>query len=130
MAADTPKAKAPRKPVGRPPKGRGAAMSSDAADARWTVRGVPLNVRAMATKAADRQGLTVGDWLAEAVVAYSRGKVSSDGSGLSADGGTNVPAMPLPSELPALLSDIQDRLKAIEADKQRSVLDRLLGRRK
>jgi hypothetical protein len=84
----------------------------------------------MATKAADRQGLTVGDWLAEAVVAYSRGKVSSDGSGLSADGGTNVPAMPLPSELPALLSDIQDRLKAIEADKQRSVLDRLLGRRK
>jgi len=128
--ADTPAPKAPRKPVGRPPKGRGAATSSDAADARWTVRGVPLNVRAMATKAADRQGLTVGDWLAEAVIAYSRGKVSSDGSGLSADGGANVPAMPLPSELPALLADIQDRLKAIEAEKQRSVLDRLLGRRK
>jgi hypothetical protein len=105
-------------------------MSSDAADARWTVRGVPLNVRAMATKAADRQGLTVGDWLAEAVIAYSRGKVASAGDGVSADGGANVPAMPLPSELPALLSDIQDRLKAIEADKQRSVLDRLLGRRK
>jgi hypothetical protein len=130
MAADKPISKAPRKPVGRPPKGRGAAMSSDAADARWTVRGVPLNVRAMATKAADRQGLTVGDWLAEAVIAYSRGKVASAGDGVSADGGTNVPAMPLPSELPALLSDIQDRLKAIEADKQRSVLDRLLGRRK
>ena len=124
MAADTPKAKAPRKPVGRPPKGRGAATSSDAADARWTVRGVPLNVRAMATKAADRQGLTVGDWLAEAVIAYSRGKVSSDGSVLSADGGTNLPAMPLPSELPALLLDIQDRLKAIEADKQSGVLGR------
>lgn len=130
MAADTPKAKAPRKPVGRPPKGRGAATSSDAADARWTVRGVPLNVRAMATKAADRQGLTVGDWLAEAVIAYSRGKVSSDGSVLSADGGTNLPAMPLPSELPALLLDIQDRLKAIEADKQSGVLGRLFGRRK
>lgn len=128
--ADTPAPKPPRKPVGRPPKGRGAATSSDAADARWTVRGVPLNVRAMATKAAERQGLTVGDWLAEAVIAYSRGKVSSDGSGLSADGGANVPAMPLPSELPALLADIQDRLKAIEAEKQRSVLDRLLGRRK
>lgn len=105
-------------------------MSSDAADARWTVRGVPLNVRAMATKAAEKQGLTVGDWLAEAVIAYSRGKVSSAGDGLSADGGSNVPAMPLPSELPALLSDIQARLNAIEAEKQRSVLDRLLGRRK
>ena len=130
MAADKPIPKVPRKPVGRPPKGRGAATSSDAADARWTVRGVPLNVRAMATKAADRQGLTVGDWLAEAVIAYSRGKVSSDGSGLSADGGTNLPAMPLPSELPALLLDIQDRLKAIEADKQSGVLGRLFGRRK
>ncbi len=128
--ADTPMPKAPRKPVGRPPKGRGAATSSDAADARWTVRGVPLNVRAMATKAAEKQGLTVGDWLAEAVIAYSRGKVSSDGSGLSADGSANVPAMPLPAELPALLADIQDRLKAIEAEKERSVLDRLLGRRK
>ncbi len=128
--ADTPMPKAPRKPVGRPPKGRGAATSSDAADARWTVRGVPLNVRAMATKAAEKQGLTVGDWLAEAVTAYSRGKVSSDGSGLSADGSANVPAMPLPAELPALLADIQDRLKAIEAEKERSVLDRLLGRRK
>lgn len=105
-------------------------MSSDAADARWTVRGVPLNVRAMATKAADKQGLTVGDWLAEAVIAYSRGKVSSAGADLSADGGANVPAMPLPSELPALLADIQDRLKAIEAEKQRSLLDRILGRQK
>jgi hypothetical protein len=84
----------------------------------------------MATKAADKQGLTVGDWLAEAVIAYSRGKVSSAGDGVSADGGANVPAMPMPSELPALLADIQDRLKAIEAEKQRSVLDRLLGRRK
>jgi len=104
-------------------------MSSDAADARWTVRGVPLNVRAMATKAADKQGLTVGDWLAEAVIAYSRGKVSSAGADVSADGGTNVPAMPIPSELPALLADIQDRLKAIEAEKQRNVFERLFGRR-
>jgi hypothetical protein len=84
----------------------------------------------MATKAAERQGLTVGDWLAEAVIAYSRGKVPSAGDGVSADGGANVPAMPLPSELPALLSDIQARLKAIEADKQKSVLDRIFGRRK
>lgn len=105
-------------------------MSSDGADARWTVRGVPLNVRLMATKAAEKQGLTVGDWLSEAVVAYSRGKVSSAGNGLSADGGASVPAMPLPSELPALLLDIQDRLKAIEADKQSGVLGRLFGRRK
>ena len=80
---------------GRPRKARGAANSSDAADARWTVRGVPMNVRAMAIKAAENRDMTVGDWLAEAVVAYARSakvEVSADGSGVSADGGANVPA--------------------------------------
>jgi hypothetical protein len=84
----------------------------------------------MATKAAEKQGLTVGDWLAEAVIAYSRGKVPSAGDGLSADGGANVPAMPMPSEFPALLADIQERLKAIEAERRRGVLDRIFGRLK
>jgi hypothetical protein len=40
-----------KRAVGRPRKARGAANSSDAADARWTVRGVPGNVRNIATAA-------------------------------------------------------------------------------
>jgi hypothetical protein len=81
---------------------RGAANSSDAADERWTVRGVPLNVRSMAIKAAESRRMTVGDWLAKAVVAYvtaDGAKVSADAAGVSADGGSNVPAMPWSADL-------------------------------
>lgn len=118
--------------IGRPRKARGAANSSDAADARWTVRGVPLNVRAMAIKAAESRGMTVGDWLAEAVVAYARAdgaKVSADASGVSADGGSNVPAMPLSADLAKLLEDIQGRLAKVELARRPSGLGRLFGRR-
>jgi len=119
------------KRVGRPPKARGAANSSDAADARWTVRGVPTNVRAMATKAAETKGMTVGDWLAEAVIAYARADragVSADGQIVSADGGANVPAMPLPQELKTTLEAIQERLGKLEAERQKPFLVRLFGR--
>lgn len=119
------------KRVGRPPKARGAANSSDAADARWTVRGVPTNVRAIATKAAEAKGMTVGDWLAEAVIAYARADksgVSADGQTVSADGGANVPAMPLSQELKTALDAIQDRLGKLEAERQKPFLVRLFGR--
>ena len=120
-----------KRTVGRPRKARGAANSSDAADARWTVRGVPGNVRGIATKAAERKGMTVGDWLAEAVVAYSRSAgsgVSADADAVSADGGANVPAIRLSGELKGVLDDIQTRLAAIEAAKQKPLLSRIFGR--
>jgi hypothetical protein len=60
IMADRNTATTPAKRVGRPPKSRGAANSSDAADARWTVRGVPVNVRAIAIKASENKGMTVG----------------------------------------------------------------------
>ena len=122
---------ASKRAVGRPRKARGAANSSDAADARWTVRGVPGNVRNIATKAAENKGMTVGDWLAEAVVAYSRSagaRVSADAETVSADGGANVPAIPLTGELKDLLDGIQNRLAAIEAAKQKPLLSRIFGR--
>lgn len=52
---------------GRPRKARGAATSSDASDSRWTVRGIPPNVRAMAVKAASERGTTLGDTLCLAI---------------------------------------------------------------
>jgi hypothetical protein len=120
-----------RKAVGRPRKARGAANSSDAADARWTVPGVPLNVRNIATKASENNGMTVGDWLAEAFVAYSRSDrsgVSADGEKVSADGGANVPAIPLSGELKDLLDEIQNRLAAVESAKPKPLLSKLFGR--
>jgi len=119
------------KRVGRPSKARGAPNTSDAADARWTVRGVPVNVRGIATKAADAKGMTVGDWLAEAIVNYSRSAksgVSADANNLSADGTANVPAIPLSGELKDVLQTIQERLAKIEADKQKTLFVRLFGR--
>ena len=130
--ADGNVALAGRKAVGRPRKARGAANSSDAADARWTVRGVPVNVRAIATKAAENKGMTVGDWLAEAVVSYSRSDrsgVSADANMVSADGSANVPSIPLSGELKDLLTEIQARLAAVEAAKPKPLISRIFGRR-
>ena len=118
-------------PVGRPKKARGAANSSDAADARWTVRGVPINVRAMVIKASENKGMTVGDWLTEAIVAYARSDkkdISADHGDVSADGGVNVPAIPISKELETVLSDIQTRLGKMEAERRKPLLERIFGR--
>jgi len=100
---------------GRPPRARGAPNSSDAGDARWTVRGVPGNVRAMAVKGAAARGMTVGDWLAEAVIAYARGTHASDDTLVSADS----TAVAIPEDLGAVLRGIHERLAAVE--KRRSI---------
>jgi hypothetical protein len=87
----------------------------------------------MAIKAAEKQGLTVGDWLAEAVIAYARSdrsKVSADAGAVSADGGANVPAVPMGEELAKVLTDIQARLGKMEAERQKSLLNRLFGRQR
>lgn len=89
------------------------------------MRGVPLNVRALAVKASEIKGLTVGDWVAEALVAYSR----SDKGGVSADGGANVPAIPLPAEITTALDDLRGRLERIEADRRKPLLSRIFGGR-
>lgn len=117
---------------GRPSKARGAPNTSDAADARWTVRGVPANVRAMAVKAAETRGMTTGDWLSEVVIAFVRADkavVTADASEVPAD---QVPALPLPPEFKAaldVLSDIQNRLGKIEAEREKPRRFGLFGRR-
>ena len=91
---------------GRPRKARGAATSSDAADTRWTVRGIPTNVRDMAVKAAESQGKTIGDWLAEAIVSAAK----SDDKRVSADGSPNL-ATP---ELTEFMQTVTERLTKLE----------------
>jgi len=102
---------------GRPRRARGAANTSDAANARWTVRGIPSNVRDIATKTAENRGMTVGDWLAETIVKVSR----ADTEGVSAD----VPGPTLEATVKAL----NERLTKIESDRSQSLLGRLFGRR-
>ena len=123
--ADGNVALATRNKGGRPPKARGVANSSDAADARWTVRGVPVNVRTIAIKASADRGMTVGDWLAEAIVAHTR----ADAKTVSADGGANVPAVTVPPDLIRLLADMQARLAKMEAESSKPLFVRLFGRR-
>jgi len=101
---------------GRPSKARGASKSADGGSARWTVRGVPTNVRAIARRAAGNRGLTLGDWLAEMIV-------QADKEGLSADK-TNVPA---PADLVDTLDSIKKRLTELETRPQKGVLGRLFG---
>jgi hypothetical protein len=116
---------APKRKGGRPRKSRGGGNSSDAANARWTVRGIPTNVRDMATKAADNRGMTVGDWIAEAIVKHSR----ADKDGVSADAKTNVPAVEVLPDLPDLLAKMNKRLTELENQKQTGFVGRLFGRR-
>lgn len=45
-----------------------APQPLDAADFRWTVRGVPISVRHAALRAAGRTGQTQGEWLTGAIL--------------------------------------------------------------
>lgn len=105
---------------GRPRKARGAATSSDNADARWTVRGIPTNVRDMAVKAAEREGKTVGDWLAEAIVAAAK----SDDKRVSADGSPNLAG----PELIEFMATVTERLTKLEERQPSSWFSKLFQR--
>ena len=100
---------------------RGAPNTSDTADARWTVRGVPLNVREMAVSGAKERNMTVGDWLAEIIVLNRKNH--------TADDKTNLPTRPLP-DLIELVDTMNERLTAMESERRQPLLKRLLGRRK
>jgi hypothetical protein len=115
-----------RKRRGRPSRARGQPNSSDAAVARWTVRGVPPPVRDMALKAADARGMTVGDWIAEAIVAYVRGVEKTRPK-------DQLPATEAhaPPDLRGVIERLDERLSRLEAQQQkrRGLFGRLFGRR-
>jgi hypothetical protein len=107
---------------GRPSKARGRPNSSDLASARWTVRGVPPPVRDMALRAADARGMTVGDWVAEAIITVARTAGKADGS-------TRLPAREPPPDLARVLQGIEDRLRQLE-ERKVGIFGRLFGRRR
>jgi hypothetical protein len=107
---------------GRPSKARGRPNSSDLAAARWTVRGVPPPVRDMALRAAEARGMTVGDWVAEAIVTVAR-------AAGKADGPANLPAREPPPDLGRMLQGIDERLRKLEQRQTAGFFGRLFGRR-
>ncbi|MGH6943578.1 MAG: hypothetical protein ACREH6_05090, partial [Geminicoccaceae bacterium] len=94
--------------------------SSDAASARWTIRGVPPHVRDLALRAADGRGMTVGDWVAEAIVTTVRARPES---------GAKLPATEAPPELAATLRRLDERLSRLEERQTSGFFGRLFGRR-
>jgi hypothetical protein len=110
----------PRGRRGRPSKARGRPNSSDRASARWTVRGVPPPVRDMALRAAEARGMTVGDWVAEAIVTVARGTKAE---------GNKLPTREPPPDLANMLQTIDSRLRQLEENQKVGFFGRLFGRR-
>jgi len=108
---------------GRPSKARGRPNSSDLASARWTVRGVPPPVRDMALRAAEARGMTVGDWVAEAIVTVAR---AAEKAGES----SNLPSREPPPDLATTLRGIERRLQQLEERQSIGFFGRLFGRRR
>ena len=113
----------PRRRRGRPPRARGQPNSSDDAASRWTIRGVPAPVREMAVRHATERGMTVGDWVAEAIVGFTRTAQKSR------IGGTNLPATDAPPEMAQLLQRLDERLTRLEHRQTIGFFGRLFGRR-
>jgi len=105
---------------GRPSRARGRPNSSDLASARWTVRGVPPPVRDMALRAAEARGMTVGDWVAEAIVAFARNAEKPESS--------NLPAREAPPDLASMLKAMDTRLSRLEDNQKLGFFGRLFGR--
>jgi hypothetical protein len=116
-------ARAYRRRRGRPSKARGQPNSSDAASARWTIRGVPPSVRDMALRAAESRSMTVGDWVAEAIVTTARGAARPTATR------TNLPATEAPPDLAAMIRRLDERLSRLEDRQRPGIIGRLMGRR-
>ena len=65
--------------------------------------------------------MTVGDWVAEAIVAYARGEKKRDRD--------QLPATEAPPDLVKLIERLDQRLSRLEADRRPGFLSRLFGRR-
>jgi hypothetical protein len=113
----------PRRRRGRPSRARGQPNSSDDAAGRWTIRGVPPPVRAIAVRRAAERGMTVGDWVAEAIVGFAR--TTAKGRGPN----TTLPATDAPLDLAQLMQRLDERLTRLEGRQTSGFFGRLFGRR-
>jgi hypothetical protein len=113
-----------RRRRGRPSRARGQANSSDDAAGRWTIRGVPAPVREMAVRRAAQRGMTVGDWVAEALVGFARAADKAQATG------SNLPATEAPPDIAHLIRRLDERISRLEQHRGVGFFGRLFGRRK
>jgi hypothetical protein len=112
-----------RRRRGRPSRARGQPNSSDDAAGRWTIRGVPPHVREMAVRRATERGMTVGDWVAEAIVGFVRTSDKAQGER------SNLPATEAPPDMAQLLQRLDDRISRLEQRPAFRFFGRLFSRR-
>jgi hypothetical protein len=112
-----------RRRRGRPSRARGQPNSSDDAAGRWTIRGVPPHVREMAVRRATERGMTVGDWVAEAIVGFVRASDRAQGDR------SNLPATEAPPDMAQLLQRLDERITRLEHRRSVRFFGRLFGRR-
>ena len=106
---------------GRPSKSRGAPMSSDKGEDRWTIRGVPTNIRNLAVAEAKRLNYTLGDFVAEALLGHLKGRSAGNG-----DTAANIATVPKPEELAAQVAQVLERMTALERQR-RGLWARIFG---
>ena len=112
-----------RRRRGRPSRARGQPNSSDDAAGRWTIRGVPPHIRELAVRRATERGMTVGDWVAEAIVGFVRASDRAQGDR------SNLPATESPPDMAQLLQRLDERITRLEQRRRLQFFGRLFGRR-
>ena len=84
---------------------------------------MPAPVRDMALRAAAARGMTVGDWVAEAIVATARAAERT------APAGSQLPVVDPPADIGQVLKTLDERLQRLEQRQRRGFFGRLFGRR-
>lgn len=84
---------------------------------------MPPHVREMAVRRATERGMTVGDWVAEALVGFVRGVDKARGDS------TNLPATEAPPDMAQVLHRLDERISRLEQRQTMGFFGRLFGRR-
>lgn len=77
----------------------------------------------MALRSATARGMTVGDWVAEAIVTAARAAEKA------APSGPQLPAVDAPPDIGQVLKTLDERLQRLEQRQRRGFFGRLFGRR-
>ena len=102
------------------------AKTRDAPADFWAVRGVPLDVRAMAAQVAESRGLTVGEWLTQVIIDQDRADREAaplDAWFAPAPNQASLPAPSPPLDLTAIRESISAIVAYAQPDSDPAVID-------
>jgi hypothetical protein len=102
-------------------------------DNRWTIRGIQSNVRKMAQTQASQRGMTLGDFISEAIIQAVRNPKdihAADITTHTADINANLPAVITADMVTDMFNQMSKRLEALENKQEKPLLVRLFGQTK